>query len=88
MKEELARIGPKIRKEIGIDIDKPDSLPTGPMFFKFSTDGARKRLVDCLIHYEKGYKLCESEEEEDKEVVKAFEKIHIQLCDNCCGISW
>ena len=80
MKEELNRLGPKIRREIGVDIDKPDSLPTGPMFYKFSTDAARKSLVDCLIHYEKGYKLSESEDEEDKRVVKAFEKVHIQLC--------
>ena len=69
-----------MKREIGIDIGKPDSLPTGPMFYKFSTDAARKSLINMLIHPQHGYKLVESEDEEDKNLCRAFETIHIMLC--------
>ena len=80
MKDELKRLRHEVKKDIGIDIGKPDSLPTGPMFYKFSTDSARQSLVQMLIHPREGYKLVESQDEEDKKLVEAFNTIHIQLC--------
>ena len=80
MKDELKRLKQEMKQEIGIDIGKPDSLPTGPMFYKFSSDLARKSLVNMLIHPEHKYKLVESEVEEDKNLCNAFETLHIMLC--------
>ena len=80
MKTEKKRLRTAILREMNIDIGKPDALPTGPMFYKFSSDASRNSLLHLLIDPETGNKLVESDRDEDKKLCKAFEHIHIGLC--------
>lgn len=80
MIKEKKRLRKAILKEINIDIGKPDALPTGPMFYTFSSDASRRCLMNLLIDPETKNKLAESESEEDKKLCKAFEHIHASLC--------